>query len=465
MWISSGARGPAQIEASRRLWGVPRFDLLQVHNLLSWEAHLRTLFAMKAAGQLRYVGITTSEGRRHRDFEQIMRKEPLDFIQVTYNVLDREVEERILPLARDRGMAVIINRPFREGELIRKLARHPLPAWAGEIDCANWAQVLLKFIVSHPAVTCAIPATTRVDHVRENMARVLRPPAGRGDAGAHRRPCREALMSEWWTYSLSDFLLFSPRTYYRLFELYNAAIWPAQVVALALGVGRAGAACFARRAWRGWCVAAILAGGWLWVACVLSVAALRDHQLGCELFRLSASRSRRCCCRGPAASATGCAFAGLSDPAGASGFGLAAFALVIYPLIGPLLLGRPWTQAEMFGVAPDPTVLATLGVLVAAERPHWHLLVLPLIWCAISGATLWTMAVAGRAGHAGWPAAIALALTAWKSLARACSRTATLMIVGTGSPDGRQSTPRLSAIPRRSRRRCARSPRASATGW
>jgi diketogulonate reductase-like aldo/keto reductase len=170
VWTSAGARGPAQIEASRRLWGVPRFDLLQVHNLLSWEAHLRTLFAMKEAKQLRYVGITTSEGRRHGEFEQIMQKEPLDFIQVTYNVLDREVERRILPLAQERGMAVIINRPFREGDLIRKVARQPLPGFANEIDCTSWAQLLLKFIVSHPAVTCAIPATTRVDHVRENMS-------------------------------------------------------------------------------------------------------------------------------------------------------------------------------------------------------------------------------------------------------------------------------------------------------
>ena len=169
VWTTPGSRGPAQIEASRRAWGVARFDLLQVHNLLAWEEHLRTLHAMKAAGQLRYVGITTSEGRRHRDFEQIMRSQPLDFIQVTYNILDREVEGRILPLARERGIAVIINRPFREGELIKKLARHPLPGWAAEIDCANWAQFLLKFIVSHPAVTCAIPATTRVDHVQQNM--------------------------------------------------------------------------------------------------------------------------------------------------------------------------------------------------------------------------------------------------------------------------------------------------------
>ncbi len=98
-----------------------------------------------------------------------MRTQPLDFIQVTYNILDREVENRILPLARERGIGVIVNRPFREGELIRRIGRHPLPRWAAEIDCVNWAQFILKFIISHPAVTCAIPATTRVDHVRENM--------------------------------------------------------------------------------------------------------------------------------------------------------------------------------------------------------------------------------------------------------------------------------------------------------
>ena len=170
VWISAAASGPAQIEASRAAWGVPRFDLLQVHNLLSWEPHLKTLFAMKAMGSLRYVGITTSEGRRHAEFERVMRAQPLDFIQITYNIIDREVEARILPLAQERGMAVIVNRPFREGDLTRKLARHPLPAWAAEIDCTSWAQVILKFIISHPAVTCAIPATTRVDHVRENLA-------------------------------------------------------------------------------------------------------------------------------------------------------------------------------------------------------------------------------------------------------------------------------------------------------
>ena len=169
VWISSGAQGREQIERSRRKWQVSRFDLVQVHNLLNWQEHLPTLFAMKAAGQVRYVGITTSEGRRHRDIEQLMRSQPIDFVQVTYNPVDREVEERILPLAPERGIAVIVNRPFREGALVHALARQPLPPWAADIDCVSWAQLVLKFIVSHPAVTCAIPATTSVAHVRENM--------------------------------------------------------------------------------------------------------------------------------------------------------------------------------------------------------------------------------------------------------------------------------------------------------
>jgi diketogulonate reductase-like aldo/keto reductase len=169
VWISSGSRGPDQIEESRAQWGVRRFDLLQVHNILAWEEHLPTLLAMKAEGRVRYVGITTSEGRRHREIEAIMSSRAIDFVQVTYNALDREIEDRILPLAQDRGIAVIINRPFRQGALIRQVGRHPLPSFASEIGAANWAQFLLKFIVSHPAVTCAIPATSQVAHVVENM--------------------------------------------------------------------------------------------------------------------------------------------------------------------------------------------------------------------------------------------------------------------------------------------------------
>ena len=169
VWIGSGARGPAQIDTSRSLWQLARFDLLQVHNLLAWEEHLRTLQAMKAAGRLRYVGITTSEGRRHGEFVKIMETQPLDFVQVSYNALDREVENRILPLARERNIGVIVNRPFRQGDLTEALAGKPLPGWAAEIGCTSWAQALLKFIVSEPGVTCAIPATANPAHARDNM--------------------------------------------------------------------------------------------------------------------------------------------------------------------------------------------------------------------------------------------------------------------------------------------------------
>ena len=169
VWIAGEDEGRMQMDASRRLWGIPRFDLMQVHNLLSWQMHLPTLFAMKAAGQLRYVGITTSHGRRHGELEQIMSSQPIDFVQLTYNLHDREAEQRLLPLALERGIAIIVNRPFQQGNLLERLARRRLPSWAAEIDCTSWAQFALKFVISHPAVTCAIPATTRVDHVRENM--------------------------------------------------------------------------------------------------------------------------------------------------------------------------------------------------------------------------------------------------------------------------------------------------------
>ena len=151
-----------------------RFDLIQIHNLLDWQTHLETLNQWKAAGRLRYSGITTSHGRRHEEFAKIMVNETLDFAQFTYNIIDREVERKLLPLAAERGMAVITNRPFQRGALIEKLKDKPLPVWAGEIGCKTWPQFLLKFIISHPAVTCAIPATSNPAHMRENLI------AGRG---------------------------------------------------------------------------------------------------------------------------------------------------------------------------------------------------------------------------------------------------------------------------------------------
>ena len=171
-WTSSG---PEQLAEQRALWGVERFDLVQVHNLLSWEAHLEALKGWKAEGRIRYLGITTSHGSRHDEMEQVMRSQPLDFVQLTYNVVDREAEARLLPLAADRGQAVLVNRPFRQKALIRHVEKHPLPEWAAECGAATWPQFLLKFIISHPAVTCAIPATTRADHMGENMAALSGP--------------------------------------------------------------------------------------------------------------------------------------------------------------------------------------------------------------------------------------------------------------------------------------------------
>jgi diketogulonate reductase-like aldo/keto reductase len=169
VWTLFQSRGIRQMKESERLWGTERFDLMQIHNLLDWEVHLETLVDWKAQGRVRYIGITTSHGRRHGDFEKVMAEQPIDFVQFTYNILDRQAERRLLPLAAERGLAVIINRPFRRGALFDYFERRPLPDWARAFDCANWAQFFLKFIVSHPAVTCAIPATSRVDHMRENM--------------------------------------------------------------------------------------------------------------------------------------------------------------------------------------------------------------------------------------------------------------------------------------------------------
>ena len=170
VWTLGQRPGMEQMAASERLWKLKRFDLMQVHNLLDWQSHLRTLRQWKEQGRIRYIGITTSHGRRHTELEQLLKTESLDFVQLTCNVLDREAERRLLPLAADRGVAVIINRPFQGGDLFDAPGRTPLPGWAGEIGCTGHAQFFLKYILSHPAVTCVIPATTRVDHMRQNMS-------------------------------------------------------------------------------------------------------------------------------------------------------------------------------------------------------------------------------------------------------------------------------------------------------
>jgi len=178
VWSPAGGSGREQVAILENRWSVEQFDLVQVHNLTDWREHLAALREMKAEGKIGYIGITTSHGRRHGEFERIMTSEEIDFAQLTYNITHREAENRLLPMAKERGIAVLANRPYDGGNLIRGLQRRgePVPEWATEeCGCSTWADFLLKFIVSHPAITCAIPATTQVEHMHENMRAGLDP--------------------------------------------------------------------------------------------------------------------------------------------------------------------------------------------------------------------------------------------------------------------------------------------------
>ncbi len=169
VWTWGREDGIEQMERSARRMGVERFDLMQIHNLRDWEIHIETLREWKEAGRVRYLGITTSHGRFHNELERIIRDESLDFVQFSYNIADRVAEQRLLPLAAEHGTATLINRPYQRGSLFRRVRGKPLPAWAAEFDCASWGQFFLKFIVSHPAVTCVIPATSKLKHMVDNM--------------------------------------------------------------------------------------------------------------------------------------------------------------------------------------------------------------------------------------------------------------------------------------------------------
>ena len=169
VWTTGKERGIAQMEESARRMDVKTFDLIAVHNLQDWKTHLATLKQWKEEGKVRYIGITTSHGRDHDRLLEIMRSEPLDFVQFSYNIEDREAEQALLPLAQDRGIATMINRPYQMGALFGRSHDHPLPAIAAELDCSSWAQFFLKFILGHPAVTCIIPATAVPRHMADNM--------------------------------------------------------------------------------------------------------------------------------------------------------------------------------------------------------------------------------------------------------------------------------------------------------
>jgi diketogulonate reductase-like aldo/keto reductase len=169
VWTSGKAAGIRQMEESMRKLRSNRIDLMQVHNLVDVDAHLATLAGWKRDGRVRYVGVTHYTAGSHEAVARLIASKPVDFVQINYSVGERDAERRLLPLAQERGAAVIANRPFACGDLFRRLRQKPLPAWAAEIDCDSWAQVLLKFVVSHPAITCAIPATSRAAHLRDNM--------------------------------------------------------------------------------------------------------------------------------------------------------------------------------------------------------------------------------------------------------------------------------------------------------
>lgn len=170
VWTTGRDAGVGQMEDSMTKLKSRTLDLIQVHNLVDVDTQLKILQEWKALGRIRYLGVTHSSASRHNAVAKVMADHKLDFAQINYSVGEREAENRILPLAQERGIAILANRPFSGGDLFRRLRSRPLPSWASEIDCTSWAQIMLKYVVSHPAVTCAIPATSKIAHLRDNMA-------------------------------------------------------------------------------------------------------------------------------------------------------------------------------------------------------------------------------------------------------------------------------------------------------
>jgi diketogulonate reductase-like aldo/keto reductase len=169
VWTSGREAGVKQMEASLRRFRARRVDLMQIHNLLDWRTHLATLRAWKDAGRVRSIGVTHYTASAYDELERVLRSEPLDWVQINYSLGEREAERRILPLARERGVAVLVNRPFSEGGLFQRVRGRALPPWTADFDCASWAQFFLKWILAHPSVTCVIPATSRLEHLVDNM--------------------------------------------------------------------------------------------------------------------------------------------------------------------------------------------------------------------------------------------------------------------------------------------------------
>jgi diketogulonate reductase-like aldo/keto reductase len=169
VWTQGREAGIRQMQDSLRKLRRTSLDLMQIHNLVDWQTHLRTLREWQAAGRIRYIGITHYTDGMHEQLERVFSQEPVDFVQFNYSILDRHAEQRLLPAAADHGVATLINRPFSEGNLLARVRREALPAWAAELGITSWPQFLLKFILSHPAVTCVIPGTSNPEHLQDNL--------------------------------------------------------------------------------------------------------------------------------------------------------------------------------------------------------------------------------------------------------------------------------------------------------
>ena len=189
VWTRGRQAGERQIAESMRRLRTGQLELLQIHNLLDWREHVPTLKSLQQSGKLRYTGITHYRADAHVELERVLREERFDWLQVNYSLAERSADARLLPFCRDHGIAVMVNRPFADGGMFRRVRDEPLPPWAAEIGCATWAQFFLKFVASHPAVTCTIPATARAGHVRDNCA------AG---AGAMPDAAQRSRMADYW---------------------------------------------------------------------------------------------------------------------------------------------------------------------------------------------------------------------------------------------------------------------------
>ena len=189
VWTKGRAAGEQQIAASMHELGVSRLELLQIHNLLDWQAHVPTLHALRAAGKLKYLGITHYRADAHADLERVLAAEKFDFVQFNYSPAEREAERRLLPFCRDHGISVLVNRPFADGATFQRVRDKPLPPIAKELGIASWGQYFLKWILGHPAVTCVIPATSKPTHMLDNCR------AGFGDVPDARQ--RESMAQAW----------------------------------------------------------------------------------------------------------------------------------------------------------------------------------------------------------------------------------------------------------------------------